>query len=316
MCLGSYRGDVPGRTAQLTRPHIEVRNRPDTTRSGAIFARFMLYARGSRSMTRKDLAAQFRAYHHQPSLLVLPNVWDAGSARLMQSLGAKCIATTSSGLAWAQGYADGDRLPVAVHATTVQSIARAVHLPVTVDAEGGYGSEPSRVGDNIARLIEAGAVGINLEDGNATPEATCRKIEAVRATATRMQVDLFINVRTDVFLKQLAPGREVEETLHRAGLYGSAGGDGLFVPGMIEPPDILAVVQGQSQPVNVMARPGLPPAGDLQRLGVRRLSAGAAIAQQNWQLTRRHAERFLTQGSTQDLFTDAASYPEINGLFG
>jgi 2-methylisocitrate lyase-like PEP mutase family enzyme len=267
-------------------------------------------------MSPKDLAVQFRAYHHQPSLLILPNVWDAGSARLMQNLGAKCIATTSSGLAWAHGYADGDRLPVAVHAAAIELIARVTSLPITVDAEGGYGSEPSDVGDNIARLIGAGAVGINIEDGNATPGATCRKIEAVREVAARLQIDLFVNVRTDVFLKQLSPGREVKEILDRACLYKSAGGDGLFVPGMIEPTDILAVVQGQSLPVNVMAQPGLPPAADLRQLGVRRLSAGAAIAQRNWQLTGRLAESFLAQGSTPELFADGPSYPEINGLFG
>ena len=128
---------------------------------------------------------KFRDLHSISSLLVLPNAWDAGSARLMESLGASAIATTSSGAAWAHGYADGNKLPIEIHAATVRDIARAVQVPITVDAEAGYSTDAEAVGPVIAQLIEAGAVGINIEDGFESPEITCAKIEAARKAGAR-----------------------------------------------------------------------------------------------------------------------------------
>jgi len=258
-------------------------------------------------------SAAFRALHAGPELLILPNVSDAGGARLMESLGAEAIATTSSGLAWAHAWPDGDRLPVEIHAAAIREIARAVKLPITVDAEGGYGRDPAAVAEAVARLIDAGAVGINLEDGAETPDATGAKIAAIKAAAARAGVDLFVNTRTDVFLRQPAPGREVEETQMRARLYADSGADGLFIPGATDPAAIKAIADATRLPLNVMAWPGLPPIGDLAVLGVRRLSAGAAIAQAVWGLTRRLGEGFL-RGGMGELFSGAMGYGEINGL--
>jgi 2-methylisocitrate lyase-like PEP mutase family enzyme len=258
-------------------------------------------------------SAAFRALHAGPELLILPNVSDAGGARLMESLGAKAIATTSSGLAWAHAWPDGDRLPVEIHAAAIREIERAVRLPITVDAEGGYGRDPAAVAEAAARLIDAGAVGINLEDGSETADATRAKIEAIKNAAARAGVDLFVNTRTDVFLRGLAPGREVEETLIRARLYADSGADGLFIPGATDPAAIRAVAEAISLPLNVMAWPGLPPVGDLAALGVRRLSAGAALAQAAWGLTRRLAEGFL-RADVGELFGGAMGYSDINEL--
>ncbi len=260
-------------------------------------------------------SAAFRALHAGLDLLILPNVSDAGGARLMESLGAKAIATTSSGLAWAHAWPDGDRLPVEIHATAIREIERAVKLPITVDAEGGYGRDPAAVAEAVGRLIDAGAVGINLEDGSETVDATRAKIEAVKRAAARAGVDLFVNTRTDVFLRQLAPGREVEETLIRARLYADAGADGLFAPGATDPATIKAIAEATALPLNVMAWPGLPPIGELAALGVRRLSAGAAIAQAVWGLSRRLGEGFL-RGDMSELFSGSMGYGDINGLMG
>jgi 2-methylisocitrate lyase-like PEP mutase family enzyme len=265
-------------------------------------------------MSQASVAERFRARHANGPVLVLANVWDAGSARQVAALGAEAIATTSSGLAWAHGYPDGDALPVPVHAEAIRQIARVVEVPLSVDAEGGYSDDPAVVQDNLARLIDAGAVGFNLEDGAVHPDAFCRKIEAARAVAARTGVEVFVNARTDVFLRALAPGREVEETLARARLYAGAGADGLFVPGAVTPADIAALAQGQPLPLNVMARPGMPSLDELDRLGARRLSAGGAIAQAAWAVTRRLTAEFLAGGVSPALFAEAATYGELNAL--
>ena len=186
---------------------------------------------------------------------------------------------------------------------------------MSADAEGGYSDDPRQAADNIVRLIDAGAVGINLEDGNASPDLLCRKIEAVKAAASRSGIDLFVNARTDVYLKNLAPGRSVDETLRRARQYAAAGADGLFAPAVLKRDDIVALVTGQSLPLNVMAVPGLPQLSDLSQMGVRRLSAGSAIAQKVWALAQRVSASFLADGSAESLFADSTTFAEINAAF-
>src|SRR5262249_2800590 len=159
--------------------------------------------------------------------------WDAGSARLVESLGARAIATTSAGVAWAHGYPDGDALPIARLLETVRAIARVVRVPLSVDVEGGYADDPS---EHIAALVGAGAVGINIEDGAAPPELLAKKIAQAKSAAARRGVDLFVNARTDVYLRGLVPEAErVRETLARAARYRDAGADGIFVPKVVAP---------------------------------------------------------------------------------
>ncbi len=266
-------------------------------------------------MSHSQRAARFRALHSQATPLVLANAWDAGSARLMQSLGSTAVATTSAGLAWTLGYADGDQLPIDLHTAAIRQIVRVLGVPLTVDAESGYGSSSSQVADHVLQLAEAGAVGINLEDGAEPASLLCAKIEAIKAAAARAGVDIFINARTDVFLRALAPQRSLEETLLRARQYATAGADGLFVPGASSAEDIAALASGQALPLNVMARPGVPPLLDLARLGVRRLSAGSSIAQRCWAMAQQAGSAFLQHGSTEDLFAGAMAYGTVNSLF-
>jgi 2-methylisocitrate lyase-like PEP mutase family enzyme len=141
----------------------------------------------------------------------------------------------------------------------------------------------------------------------------CRKIEAIKAATARAGVDLFINARCDVWLKNLAPGRAADEVLLRARDYAAAGADGLFAAGVTAVADIQALVGGQPLPLNVMARPALPSLEELQRLGVRRISAGSAIAEAAWGRAQRAAAAFLSQGAGDALFDGAAPYPQING---
>ena len=259
----------------------------------------------------------FRDLHAPGRLLVLPNAWDAGSARLIEECGAAAIATTSSGVAWARGYPDGNALPTRVLAAAVAEIARVIRVPLSADVEAGYSDDPRAVADVVTAVIGAGAVGINLEDGAGTPDLLCAKIEAVKAAAARAGVDLFVNARTDVFLKQLAPPeRAVEATIERARRYRTAGCDGIFVPGLAEPAAIRAMVAGVAPlPLNVMAYPGLPAAAGLRELGVRRLSAGAAIASAALGRARARASGFLADGRSEALFDETVEYGPTNALF-
>ena len=262
-------------------------------------------------------ASAARAFHdlHREGLLILANAWDAGSARLIESLGARAIATTSCGVAWSHGYPDGDILPADLAVATVASIARTVRVPVTADIEGGYADDPADVGGFAARIVDAGAAGVNIEDGPASVDLTCRKIEAVRAAADQAGVALFINARTDVYLRGLAPeGERVAETLARAARYRDAGASGLFAPGIVDPDEIRAVVLGAGLPLNVMARAGLPEAAGLEALGVRRLSSGGDLAEALYGRLRDLASAFLSSGDSEPLGHGAMSYPDLNAL--
>jgi 2-methylisocitrate lyase-like PEP mutase family enzyme len=235
----------------------------------------------------------------------------------MQDAGAKAIATSSAAVAWGHGYADGHHFPIAKLVTVVEEIARVVTVPVTTDAEGGYSDDVRQSAENVTALINAGAVGVNLEDGKQPHELHVRKIEAVREAATRAGVDLFINARTDVFLKKLVSAEEaVAETLRRAAAIKSAGASGLFVPAAIKPEDIAAIAEGAGLPVNIMALPGVPNAARLKELGVKRLSAATAIFNAAMAGAREAAEDFLATGDADQLWQRRGAPPDYNKLFG
>ncbi|AEI66046.1 isocitrate lyase/PEP mutase family protein [Corallococcus macrosporus] len=260
-------------------------------------------------------AETFHALHQGPDLLILPNAWDAGSARLIESLGAKAIATTSAGVAWTHGYPDGDALPLERLLSTVSAITRVIRVPLTVDFEGGYSDDPAQVGEAAARLIDAGAVGINLEDGSGPPAALCEKLARVRQASTRRGVRLFINVRTDVYLRGLVPEPlRQQETLARAEQYRAAGADGLFVPALVDAAGLQAIAAGTVLPVNAMVRPGLPDAQALRRLGVRRLSAGTSIPVTLLSQASALVSGFLADGRSEPLTQGRMSYAAINAL--
>jgi 2-methylisocitrate lyase-like PEP mutase family enzyme len=187
---------------------------------------------------------------------------------------------------------------------------------VTIDVEGGYSDDPRTVVEGLKPVFASGIAGINIEDGSDTPELLSRKIEAIKEFATKGSTGLFINVRTDVFLRNLAPdAAKVDETLKRAALYARAGADGLFVPGLAAADQISAVSKGTALPLNVMAVPGLPPAKALAALGVRRLSAGSVLSQMVWQRFAELAGSFLASGDSLLLSKDAMEYGRLQSLF-
>ena len=265
---------------------------------------------------RPDQARAFHALHEGPAILLLPNAWDAGSARLIESLGAKAIATTSAGVAWAHGWPDGDVLPRETLLASLAEITRVISVPLSADIEGGFSDDPDAVGALAAAVIDAGVAGVNLEDGAGAPELLAAKISRVRAAAETAGGDLYINARTDVYLRGLAQGgAAVAETVRRARIYADAGASGIFAPGAADPEEIAALAAQIPLPLNVLARPGLPDGAALQALGVRRLSAGSGICQSLYGQTERLARGFLGDGASGPMSAGAMPYGEINALF-
>lgn len=265
-------------------------------------------------MTQQEQARAFHALH-QDGLLILPNAWDAGSARIVEEAGAKAIATSSAAVSWAHGYPDGEALPLATLIASVREIARVVRIPLSADFEGGFADDPSTVGDFVSRLIDVGAVGINIEDGQGPPDALCAKIERVRHEAGRKDVDFWINARTDVYLRQLMEGEAAyDETVRRGKLYADAGANSIFVPGAADESLIGRLVNDISRPLNVLAWPGLPDAAKLKSLGVRRLSAGAGLGRAAFGYTRSLAEAFLRDGRSQPFGEAPYAGMSINAL--
>jgi 2-methylisocitrate lyase-like PEP mutase family enzyme len=261
-----------------------------------------------------DTAETFHRLHDGPDLLRLANCWDAGSARVIENLGARAVATTSAGVAWSNGYPDGNALPVDRLLASVRAIARVLRVPLSVDIEGGYSDEPETVGMTVAALLEAGAVGINIEDGRRPPELLAAKIERAKRAAQGVGVNLFVNARTDVYLHGLVPeSLRIEETLARAKQYRDAGADGLFVPKVVESSDIRTIATRAGLPLNVLAWPGLPSASELTALGVRRLSAGSSIAQFALGRAAAAAAAFLGDGSRPPA-DGGPSFAELNAL--
>jgi len=262
-----------------------------------------------------NLAQIFHSLHKQKDILILPNAWDTGSAKVIEDAGAKAIATSSAGVAWALGYRDGDVLPPRMLADLTARITDVIRIPLSVDFEGGYTKNPAKVAENLKPIIDAAAVGINIEDGEGSPKLLIKKIEKARKAAESAGVNLFINARTDVYLAEIgSPESWVGETIDRAALYRDAGADGIFIPGLAEPSAIRAIVPEVKMPVNVMAYPGLPSAKELKKLGVQRLSSGTGIPQIIWSRVSELAKGFLATGDSKLLFKDSMAYGALQKL--
>ncbi|NII55318.1 isocitrate lyase/phosphoenolpyruvate mutase family protein [Luteibacter sp. SG786] len=238
-------------------------------------------------------AQRLRDLHNGPALLVLPNAWDAASASVVQHAGASAVATTSAGVAWSCGWPDGDRLPAEEMLAALSRIVRVIDVPLTADIEEGCHDDPSAVASFVSRLVDAGVAGINIEDGNKDPALLAAKLRAIREALG--QRDLYINARTDVFLRGMASGDAgVEEVLRRGALYRDAGADGLFVPGIKVIDEVRRVAAGIApMPLNVMLVSGLPSRQQLFDAGARRLSAGIALSLEAYATAGRMAAELL-----------------------
>lgn len=232
---------------------------------------------GRMTVSQTKKAKQFAALHVKGTPLILYNAWDAGSAKTIVDAGATAIATSSWSVASAQGYEDGEDLPLPLAEQIVERIAAAVDVPVTVDFEGGYSDDDRNLASNISKLLDLGIIGINFEDrvvkgrGLYDVDRQAKRIAAIRHAAERKGVPLFINARTDVFLGNSG---DVDEALERAKAYASAGASGFFIPGLTEADHIRRIAEEATLPVNVMVMEGVPSNDKLAKLGVARVSYG------------------------------------------
>lgn len=266
-------------------------------------------------------AGAFRALHHGSKILLLANAWDVSSARMLEEAGFSAIATTSAGVAFTLGYPDGQKISRPEMLAVVARIAAKVKLPVTADVEAGYGNRPEDAALTTEGLIEAGAVGMNLEDGTGDAQHRLQdltlqleKISAVWETAQRLGVPIVVNARTDAYLAQVGtPETCYDETVRRLAAYRDAGADCLFAPGVRDPQVIQRLVRELKHPINILAGPGSPTVSELQDLGVARVSLGSSPMRATLGLTRRIALELLSTGTYHTL-EGAPSHAEVNRL--
>ena len=263
----------------------------------------------------------FRALHGGPRTLLLPNVWDVASARVIQQAGLPALATTSAGVAFSVGYPDGEKIQRDEMLQMVARIASAVTVPVTADVEAGYGPKPEDAALTAEGVIEAGAVGMNLEDGTENSDhpladlsLQLEKIAAVRETAKRFGVPLVLNARTDVYLLSVgAAESRYDETVKRLSAFRDAGAECVFAPGVKDAATIARLVSDLRCPLNILAGPGSSSVSELEQLGVARVSLGSGPMRAALGLIRRMAEELKSTGTYKSI-EGAPSHAEVNRL--
>jgi len=233
--------------------------------------------------SQKAKAKLFKELHHRGKILVLPNIWDPLGAALLQNLGYPAIATASASVAFTNGYDDGEHIPFKDVLMLLSKITASVDLPVTADIESGYSRTQTDLQKNIELLLGTGIVGINFEDYDKQTESLfplevqCERIGLIRKISEAFDVPLFINARTDVYLRGkvfITEEEKLSETIRRGKAYIEAGADGVFAPAMKIKDDLEKLIAALKCPVNVIALPGIPDIKSLQQIGVARLSLG------------------------------------------
>jgi 2-methylisocitrate lyase-like PEP mutase family enzyme len=266
-------------------------------------------------------AEAFRAMHHGPKILLLPNAWDVASARVFEEAGFGAIASTSAGVAFSLGYPDGQKISREEMLEVVARIAAALKVPVTADVESGYGRKPEDAAKTAKAVIGAGAVGMNLEDVRGDKEhpledlpLQLEKIAAVREAAQAAGVPIVLNARTDVYLLQVGPeGKRYDTALQRLAAFRDAGADCVFVPGLRDKETIGRIVHDLQCPVNILAGPGSPTVPELEKLGVARVSVGSGAMRATLGLVQRLAQELKSVG-TYRLLEDAPAYESVNRM--
>jgi 2-methylisocitrate lyase-like PEP mutase family enzyme len=260
--------------------------------------------------------------HDRAAILLLPNAWDAGSARLFARHRFAAIATTSAGVAWSLGYADGEQAPLAEVLAAIARITRVVELPVTADIETGYGEAPADVAATVRAVIAAGAVGINLEDGRPghgplrpVDEAAAR-IRAARGAADAAGVPIVINARVDNWMQHdvTAPAERLADAVQRAQAYLAAGADGIYPIGLDDRATLAALARAVDAPINVAAGPGMPDLAELARLGVARVSTATRFATLAMAAVD-HAAAAMLESGRFDSLASAFTYADAQQLF-
>jgi 2-methylisocitrate lyase-like PEP mutase family enzyme len=267
-------------------------------------------------------AEAFRAMHDRSRILVLPNAWDAMSARVIEEAGARAIATTSAGVAFSAGYPDGEAIPRDEMIAAIARIARVTTVPVTADIESGFARDARELAESIRRVIEAGAVGINLEDQVHDDtrslydlDAAVERVRAAREAAVGAGVPIVINARTDVYLLAIGDAEtRFEHAIRRANAYRKAGADCLFIPAVTRRADIERIVPALDGPLNLLAFPGIPTIPELERLGVARLSVGTRLTLGVMSALKKTVTELLSTGAYDSMVDGGTTFADANRL--
>ncbi|EFH81854.1 isocitrate lyase/PEP mutase family protein [Ktedonobacter racemifer] len=272
---------------------------------------------------QQERAAQFRQLHYDAPLLVLPNVWDAASARIIEQAGFPAIATTSSGVATVLGYSDGQHISRGMLIEALARITRVVDCPVTADIEAGYGDSIEEVLQTVKAVIETGVVGINIEDSLKQQENTLADItyqveliQALRELANSLGVPFVINARVDVFLLAIGePESRFEHAVQRANAYLQAGADCVYPIGFLERSTITDLVRAINGPINILGSSPDLPLPVLAQLGVARVSLASRLMLSILGHMRTIARELLEHGTYTSLHAEALSSTEFKALF-
>jgi 2-methylisocitrate lyase-like PEP mutase family enzyme len=258
------------------------------------------------------------AMHQGQDILVLPNAYDAISAALMADAGARAIATTSGGCAFALGYPDGEKIPRALMLEAIGRMADAIELPLSADMEAGFGESAEAVAETLLLTAEAGAVGINIEDSTKGGKRTLidfdlavKRISAARVAADSTGMQFVVNARTDAFAVTNDKAGAFDEAVKRANAYFEAGADCAFVIGVRDGDTIGRLAQEIRGPLNILAGPGSPSVAELAALGVKRVTVGSSFAKAAMTLVQKGAQELLREG-TYGFAEGALGQPDIN----
>jgi 2-methylisocitrate lyase-like PEP mutase family enzyme len=255
--------------------------------------------------------------HVEGSMLVLPNAWDAGSARIFVDAGFTALATTSAGIAFSLGYPDGEKISRDEMLAAVARITRRVSVPITADLEAGYGVAPEAVAETVRRAIDAGAVGMNLEDRIEDEpllefSLAVERVRAARAAADAAGIPFALNARTDAFSPNMGG---LTEAIRRGNAFRDAGATSVFVPFVGDRGTIEQLVQQIRAPLNVLGTPNAPTLKELAALGVRRVTFGSAPMRATLGLVRRMSREWKEKGTYGTLEAYGIPFADLQKLF-
>lgn len=276
-------------------------------------------------MSNQDRTINFQTFkelHQQSSTFVLPNAWDASSAKVFQESGFKAIGTTSAGIAMSLGYLDGENLPFEKMLEVIKMIVDSVNVPVSADIEAGYGESVEEVVENVRKIILAGAVGINLEDGTGNPDNPildaslhAQKIAAIKELSQSMNRPLFVNARTDLYWLNIGDSEyQLHSAIDRAKAYQQAGADCIFIPGVTNLDTIEKLRQEISAPMNLLVGPNMPTLNQLSEIGIERVSTGSAPFRSTITLLRKISQNAINHGHFHQLTDDVITYSDVTKL--
>ena len=269
---------------------------------------------------QREKAKAFLRMHQTEGMFVIPNAWDAASAYIYEKAGFAAVATTSAGIAYALGYPDGEQVSLEDLLFVVKKITGRVQVPVSVDFERGYAEEPAQVKENARRLLAAGAVGFNLEDGQAdgrlSPlELQVQKIQALCELKKELALPFVINARTCAYWLNIgSEGEKLAEAVRRGNAFAEAGADCVFVPGAMNQETARALVSGIHAPLNLILNGVYHDFMGLAKLGVRRFSTGSGPVRYLCEETMKMAEK-IKDGDVDAVLQSTFSYAKANAFF-